>query len=52
MPVELVIAPEASKRLLPADEIAAKASRGENISGYFTNKFTVVKSISGSRHAQ
>ncbi|HMF75880.1 MAG TPA: hypothetical protein VK604_09495 [Bryobacteraceae bacterium] len=28
-----------------ADEIAEKASRGENISAYFTNKFTVVKPV-------
>ena len=28
-----------------ADEIAAKASRGEDVSAYFTNKFTVVKPI-------
>jgi hypothetical protein len=28
-----------------ADEIAEKASRGENISAYFSNKFTVVKPI-------
>jgi len=26
-----------------ADEIAEKASRGEDISGYFTNKFTTVR---------
>jgi hypothetical protein len=28
-----------------ADEIAEKASRGENTSAYFTNKFTVVKPV-------
>ncbi len=28
-----------------ADEIAEKASRGENISAFFTNKFTVVKPV-------
>jgi hypothetical protein len=37
--------PRTSKPTLPADEIAEKASRGESISGYFTNKFTVVKPI-------
>ena len=26
-----------------ADEIAEMASRGENVSGYFTNRFTVVR---------
>jgi hypothetical protein len=28
-----------------ADEIAAKASRGEDVSAYFTNKFTVVRPV-------
>jgi hypothetical protein len=28
-----------------ADEIAEKASRGEDISAYFTNKFTVVRPV-------
>lgn len=28
-----------------ADEIAEKASRGEDVSGFFTNKFTVVKPV-------
>ncbi|MGO9275905.1 MAG: ribbon-helix-helix protein, CopG family [Terriglobia bacterium] len=28
-----------------ADEIAEKASRGEDISSYFTNKFTVVRPV-------
>ncbi len=28
-----------------ADQIAAKASRGEDISAYFTNKFTVVRPV-------
>jgi hypothetical protein len=37
--------PRTSKPTLSADEIAEKASRGEDISGYFTNKFTVVKPI-------
>jgi hypothetical protein len=30
---------------LSADEIAEKASRGEDISKYFTNKFTVVRPV-------
>ena len=37
--------PKTRKRRVSADEIAEKASRGEDISGYFTNKFTVVKPI-------
>jgi hypothetical protein len=37
--------PKTSKLRTSADEIAEKASRGENISGYFTNKFTVVRPI-------
>jgi len=32
-----------SRTTLSADDIAEKASRGEDISGYFTNKFTVVR---------
>jgi hypothetical protein len=28
-----------------ADEIAARATRGEDISGYFTNEFTVVRPV-------
>lgn len=28
-----------------ADQIAELATRGENVSGYFTNKFTVVKPL-------
>jgi uncharacterized DUF497 family protein len=33
-------------RIIPsADEIAEKASRGEDVSAYFTQKFTVVKPI-------
>ena len=28
-----------------ADEIAEKASRGEDVSAYFTNKFTVVQPV-------
>jgi hypothetical protein len=30
---------------MPADAIAEKASRAEDISGYFTNKFTAVRPI-------
>jgi hypothetical protein len=32
-----------SKKTATADEIADMASRGEDISAYFTNKFTVVR---------
>lgn len=28
-----------------AEEIAEKASRGEDVSGYFTNKFTVIRPV-------
>jgi ABC-type microcin C transport system duplicated ATPase subunit YejF len=34
-----------SRSALSADEIAEKASRGEDVSAYFTNKFTVVRPI-------
>ena len=34
-------------KLSGADEIAEKASRGEDISSYFTNKFTIVRPIRG-----
>lgn len=38
--------PKTSKKKAPtADEIAEMASRGEDVSRYFTNKFTVVKPI-------
>jgi len=37
--------PKTSRITPSADEIAEKASRGENISAYFTNKFTVVKPV-------
>ena len=37
--------PKTPKNSISADEIAAKASRGENVSAYFTNKFTVVKPL-------
>ncbi len=34
-----------SKAKISADEIAEKASRGEDVSGYFTNEFTVVRPV-------
>jgi hypothetical protein len=34
-----------SRATLSADQIAEKASRGEDISAYFTNKFTVVRPV-------
>ncbi|HEY3744307.1 MAG TPA: hypothetical protein VGL53_30900 [Bryobacteraceae bacterium] len=34
-----------SKATLSADEIADQASRGQDVSAYFTGKFTVVKPI-------
>ena len=37
--------PKTSKSKISADEIAAKASRGEDVSTYFTNKFTVVRPV-------
>ena len=37
--------PKTSRPRLSADEIAEKASRGEDISPYFTNKFTVVRPV-------
>jgi len=37
--------PKSSKNALSADEIAAKASRGEDISAYFSNQFTVVRPV-------
>jgi hypothetical protein len=37
--------PKTSKKTRTADEIAELASRGEDISAYFTNKFTVVRPI-------
>jgi hypothetical protein len=37
--------PKTSKAKISADEIARKASRGEDISSYFTNKFTVVRPV-------
>jgi hypothetical protein len=37
--------PTTSKTKISADEIARKASRGEDVSSYFTNKFTVVRPV-------
>ena len=37
--------PKTSRTTPSADEIAEKASRGEDVSGYFTNKFTVVRPV-------
>ena len=37
--------PKTSKTGLSADEIAEKASRGEDVSAYFTNRFTVVRPV-------
>ena len=37
--------PKMSKPVATADEIAERASRGEDVSAYFTNKFTVVRPV-------
>ena len=37
--------PRTSKSMLSADQIAEMASRGEDISAYFTNDFTVVRPV-------
>ena len=37
--------PKTFKGTVSADQIAEKASRGEDISAYFTNKFTVVRPV-------
>ncbi len=37
--------PKTSKTVLSADQIAEKASRGEDVSAHFTNKFTVVRPV-------
>ena len=37
--------PKIFKKPPTACEIAARATRGENISAYFTNKFTVVRPV-------
>ena len=34
-----------SKATLTADEIAERATRGEDVSRFFTNKFTLVKPV-------
>jgi hypothetical protein len=38
------VVPKISKKVPTADAIAELASRGEDVSVYFTNKFTVVRS--------
>lgn len=37
--------PKTLRKTRTADEIAEMASRGEDISSYFTNKFTVVRPV-------
>ena len=37
--------PKTSRRTPTADEIGEMASRGEDVSAYFTNKFTVVRPV-------
>jgi hypothetical protein len=37
--------PKTSKHIRTAEEIAEMASRGEDISAYFTNKFTVIRPV-------
>jgi hypothetical protein len=37
--------PKTSKRAVSAERIADKASRGEDVSRYFTNQFTVVRPL-------
>jgi hypothetical protein len=37
--------PKTSRTRISADAIAEKASRGEDVSAYFTNKFTVVRPV-------
>jgi hypothetical protein len=37
--------PTTSRKKRTADEIAEMASRGEDVSAYFTNKFTVVRPV-------
>jgi hypothetical protein len=37
--------PKTSKTTLTADKIAEMASRGEDVSAHFTNKFTVVRPV-------
>jgi hypothetical protein len=37
--------PKTSKNTVSAEKIAEKATRGEDVSGYFTNKFSVVRPL-------
>ena len=37
--------PKTSKKGPTADDIAEMATRGEDISGYFTNRFTLVRPV-------
>ena len=37
--------PKTPKKTLTADEIADRASRGEDVSSYFTDNFTVVRPV-------
>ena len=37
--------PKTSRSIRTADEIAEMASRGEDVSAHFTNKFTVVRPV-------
>lgn len=37
--------PKTSRTRVSAEEIAEKASRGEDVSAYFTNKFTVLRPV-------
>ncbi len=37
--------PKTSKTKVSPDAIAERASRGEDVSSYFTNKFTVVRPV-------
>ena len=37
--------PKTPRPRISAEDIADKASRGEDVSGYFTNKFTVVRPV-------
>ena len=37
--------PKTSRTTLSADQIAEKASRGEDVSAYFTNKFIVIRPV-------
>ena len=41
--------PKTSRRRPTADELAEKASRGEDVSGWLTNKFTVVRPVHSVR---